>query len=424
MPNTILIGAQFGDEGKGKVIDILTQNADYIVRFQGGNNAGHTVLINQEQFILHLIPSGILHPGKKCVIGNGVVVDPQALLVEIDELKQKGISVEGNLVISELVHLIFPYHKKLDELREMKRGKGLIGTTKKGIGPAYADKASRTGIRLIDLYDTERFHDQLEFNVALINELFEKVFDEKGYSFEALYDEYCGYAEKMKPYAGDAISLLNSAVDSGSNILFEGAQGVHLDIDFGTYPYVTSSNTTVGGACSGSGLSPSLVDDVFGVVKAYSTRVGEGPFPTEFPPELDEEIRVEGKEYGATTGRSRRCGWFDAVLGRYSVWVNRINKIAITKLDVLSKLPEIQICTAYKYQGKTLKNFPHSLPILRHIEPVYETLPGWCTDISQAKSYDDLPANARKYVERIVDLLQTSLAMVSIGADRNATIIL
>ncbi|MFC1667832.1 adenylosuccinate synthase [Chlamydiota bacterium] len=422
MANTILVGMQFGDEGKGKIIDVLAKRADYIIRFQGGSNAGHTVLIDEDQYILHLIPSGILHKGKKCIIGNGVVVDPKALLDEINMLATKGISIEENLFVSELVHLIFPYHKKLDELREKKRGKSQIGTTKKGIGPAYADKVSRTGIRLIDLYDKERFFNILEFNISLTNELFEKVFHEKGYDLEQIYTEYCEYAKKLQPYLSDTITLVNNAVDNNKNILFEGAQGMLLDIDYGTYPYVTSSNTMVGGACPGTGIAPSKIDSVIGVLKAYTTRVGEGPFPTEFPKELSEQIRSIGKEYGATTGRSRRCGWFDGVLAKYSAWVNRIDEIAITKLDVLSALPELKICVGYTYKGKRLEHFPHSLPLLQNIEPIYELLPGWNTDISAIRTYNDLPKEARNYIETIGDFLAVKISMVSVGADRNATI--
>lgn len=423
--NIVLIGAQFGDEGKGKIVDLLAEKSDYIVRYQGGNNAGHTVEVKGEQFILHLIPSGILHLGKKCVIGNGVVVNPASLLEEMEYLKSKGIRVdETNLFISEGVHLIFPYHQLLDGLKEKRRGGDPIGTTKKGIGPAYADKAARSGIRLIDLYDEKRFYRKLKENVEYENEVFEKVFHESKVNFEEIFHLYVGYGEKLKKFCCDTIQLLNQAVKEKKLILFEGAQGTLLDLDFGTYPYVTSSHPVSGGACVGTGLSPKSLDHVMGVVKAYTTRVGEGPFPTEFVGDMQVQIRSQGKEYGATTGRPRRCGWFDACLGRYSTLLNGVDALAITKLDVLSGLEKLKICVGYRYQDQILKVPPHDINVLRACEPIYEEMEGWKEDLSTLKHYEGLPKNVKKYIERISELLEAKVKIISVGADRDQTIFL
>lgn len=423
--NIVLVGAQFGDEGKGKIIDLLAEKSDYIVRYQGGNNAGHTVEVNGEQFILHLIPSGILHRGKKCVIGHGVVVHPASLLEEMEYLKSKGITVDkDNLFISEGVHLIFPYHQLLDGLREKRRGRDPIGTTKKGIGPAYADKAARSGIRLVDLFDEKRFYRKLKENVDYENEIFEKVFHEPSISFEEIFHQYAAYGKKLKPFCCDSIQLLNQAVKEGKTVLFEGAQGTLLDLDFGTYPYVTSSHPVSGGACVGTGLSPKVLDHIMGVVKAYTTRVGEGPFPTEFVGDMQVQVRSQGKEYGATTGRPRRCGWFDACLARYSTLINGADTLAITKLDVLGGMEKLKICTGYRYQGQTLKTPPHDINVLRACEPIYEEWEGWKEDISTVRRYEGLPANVRRYVERISELLEAKVKIISVGAGRDQTIFL
>ena len=421
--NIVLVGAQFGDEGKGKIIDLLSENSDYIVRYQGGNNAGHTVEVNGVQFILHLIPSGILHPGKKCVIGNGVVVNPAALLEEMDYLKSKEVHVdEHNLYISETVHLIFPYHQQLDALKEKRRGRDAIGTTKKGIGPAYSDKAARTGIRLVDLFDENRFFRKLKENVEFENEIFEKVFHVPPVNFEEIFNQYLEYGKRLRSYSCNVVQLLNKAVKEGKSVLFEGAQGTLLDLDFGTYPYVTSSHPISGGACVGTGLSPKSLHNIMGVLKAYTTRVGEGPFPTEFLDGMQEQVRSQGKEYGATTGRPRRCGWFDACLARYSVMLNGVDSLALTKLDVLSGMEKIKICVAYRYQDKTFDVWPHDISVLRSCEPVYEEIEGWNENLNGVKRYEDLPQSTRKYIERISELLETKVKIISVGADREQTI--
>ncbi|MBI1870280.1 MAG: adenylosuccinate synthase [Chlamydiae bacterium] len=421
--NTVLIGAQFGDEGKGKIIDLLAQKSDYVVRYQGGNNAGHTVEVNGTQFILHLIPSGILHPEVRCVIGHGVVVNPAALLEEIKYLASKGVHVdEKRLFISEGVHLIFPYHQELDVLREKRRGKDPIGTTKKGIGPAYADKAARSGIRLVDLYDKDRFYRKLKENINFENEIFEKVFHAPKVDFDQIFEQYVQYGRQLKKFSCDVIELLHQAVKERKSLLFEGAQGTLLDVDFGTYPYVTSSHPVSAGACVGSGISPKALDSIMGVLKAYTTRVGEGPFPTEFSGEMQDQIRTQGKEFGATTGRPRRCGWFDAALAKYSVLINGVDSLAITKLDVLDGMEELKICTGYRYQGKSYRTFPHDITVLRGCEPTYEEMPGWKESISHIKHYQDLPLKTRQYIERIAELLEAKVKIVSVGADRDQTI--
>ncbi|MFH1798540.1 MAG: adenylosuccinate synthase [Candidatus Omnitrophota bacterium] len=419
---TVLVGTQWGDEGKGKVIDLLSSDVQYIVRYQGGNNAGHTVVIDDNKYVLHLIPSGILHQGKICVIGHGVVIDPKALIEEIELLESKGVIINGRLKVSDKAHVIFPYHRKIDEFRDERRREGKIGTTKKGIGPCYADKVSRVGIRIADLFDKEYFLARLKDNVKEKNALLSDLEDFEGFSEEGIFQEYMEYAEFLRKFVCDTTVLLNSALKKGESILFEGAQGTFLDVDYGTYPYVTSSNATAGGACVGGGIGPSRINRVLGVVKAYTTRVGEGPFPTEFGPCLMEKIREKGGEFGATTGRARRCGWFDSVLVKNSVSINGIDKVVITKLDVLDDLETIKICVSYRYKGKIYDNIPGEPGFLDKCEPVYEEHPGWKRDISKITTYEDLPLAARDYLERIKELIGTDIMMISVGKSRKQTL--
>ncbi len=415
MANIVVVGAQWGDEGKGKIIDILSRDADYVIRYQGGNNAGHTVVIGNDEFILHLIPSGILHKGKICVIGNGVVVDPEALISEIKTLRGKGIYVDDNLKVSEQVHLIFPYHKEIDRLSERRQK---IGTTGRGIGPCYTDKIGRCGIRLADLLDDELFRKKLKEALEAKNEYLRKMYDHEGFSFDDIYNKFVEHRKILSKYACNTTKLLNEAVKKEKKLLLEGAQGTLLDIDHGTYPYVTSSNATAGGACTGTGLGPSKIDKVIGVVKAYTTRVGEGPFPTEFGPELMERIRKKGKEYGATTGRPRRCGWFDSLIVCHSALVNSLDSIVVTKLDVLDELKTIKIAVAYKYKGKIYKDFPANIEMLWNVEPVYEEHPGWGEDTSRVSRYSDLPTNAKRYLKRLEALIGVKIELVSVGSRR------
>ena len=420
--NIVIVGAQWGDEGKGKIIDILSENADFIVRYQGGNNAGHTVIVDGKQFVFHLIPSAILRPEKICVIGNGVVIDPKALLEEIENLKKRNIKIDSdNLKISLNAHIILPYHKILDKLRESKRT-FRIGTTGRGIGPCYADKVARCGIRVVDLINPKVFRQRLKDNLREKNEIFKKVYGQAGFPFDATYLEYTRYAKKIGKFITDTSLLLNKASLEGKSVLFEGAQGTFLDIDFGTYPFVTSSNATAGGACSGTGFPSSKIDKVIGVVKAYTTRVGEGPFPVEFSQKLMQVIRKKGKEFGATTGRPRRCGWFDAVMGRYAVLVNGLSELAIMKLDILDSLKTIKICTAYKYKGRLYKDFPSDLEILQKCQPVYEEHKGWQESTEKVKDYRRLPGAARRYIERLEVLLNTEVKYISVGSRRTQTI--
>lgn len=420
--NTILIGAQWGDEGKGKIIDVLTERSDYVVRYQGGANAGHTVQFGDQEFVLHLVPSGILHAGKRCVIGNGVVIDPKALFSEIDGLEKRGIRVGGRLFISEQAHLIMPYHQLIDSLQEESRHGRKIGTTKRGIGPCYADKIARLGIRVGDLMDLPVFEDRLRYVLAEKNRVLTKIFEKPPLSFKKVYDEFRLWRSRIKPFVVDTIVFLNEAVRQKKKILFEGAQGTLLDVDHGTYPYVTSSNATAGGAVTGTGVAPTHIGNILGVVKAYTTRVGEGPFPTEFPPDLMEKIRTKGEEFGATTGRPRRCGWFDAVVVRHAVCVNGLDSIAVTKLDVLDELPKIKIAVAYRYGGKTYPHLPSNVRVLEKCQPVYEEHPGWLEDITRVKRYGDLPVNARKYLSRLSKILKTPISIISVGAERSQTI--
>ncbi len=419
--NIVIVGAQWGDEGKGKMIDILSGKVDYIARYQGGNNAGHTVIVDGSEFVFHLIPSGILHPGKICCIGNGVVIDPQVLLSELENIARYGIDIGDRFKISHIAHVIMPYHKILDCLRETKRSYK-IGTTGRGIGPCYADKISRCGIRMVDLMNPKVFAEKLKDNLKEKNEIFRKVYGHQGFSFNKIFTEYLGYAKALGKYVANTSRLLNDAAMRKKDILFEGAQGTFLDIDFGTYPFVTSSSATSGGACIGTGMPPTAIDKIVGVAKAYTTRVGEGPFPTEFPKSFGEFIRRKGNEFGATTGRPRRCGWFDAVMVREAVMLNGITELALMKLDILDGLKEISICTAYKYKGKTFKDFPHDLEVLKDLRPVYEQVPGWQTGVAGAKKFHDLPAKARSYLSRIQDLLGVKITMVSVGSSRDETI--
>ena len=423
--NRILIGAQWGDEGKGKVIDLLARKSDIIVRYQGGNNAGHTVKFNDRKFVLHLIPSGILHPGKICVIGNGAVIDPEALYKEVAVLEKEGIKVRGRLLISDQAHLIFPYHKELDRLKEegSKKGKA-IGTTKKGIGPCYADKMARVGIRVGDLKSLSYFKDRLAYVLSERNELLKKIYKAPALSFKDIFEHFKKYRVRLLDYAINTPKYLFDATKAGKDILFEGAQGTLLDVDHGTYPFVTSSNATVGGAITGSGISPTFIDRVIGVIKAYTTRVGEGPFPSQFPPKLMKFIQTKGEEFGSTTGRPRRCGWFDAVIARHAVRINGLDEMAVMKLDVLSGLPELKIATAYKVDGKVTQDYPNAIFEFSKAKPVYETMKGWTEDITKARKWKDLPLNARRYLKRLESLTGTPLRIISVGSQRHQTIFL
>jgi len=419
--NIVIVGTQWGDEGKGKIIDILSSRFDYIVRYQGGSNAGHTVVVNGKEYIFHLIPSGILHPGKICCIGNGVVVDPEMLLKEIEDLSKAGTSINNRLKISSIAHVILPYHKVLDRLRETKRS-NKIGTTGRGIGPCYADKISRCGIRMIDLLNRNVLRDKLKDNLKEKNEIFKKVYGHPGFDFSGIYKNYLHYGKVLSRYVCNTALLLNKASDDKKEILFEGAQGTFLDIDFGTYPFVTSSSATSGGACIGTGISPVKIDKVIGVAKAYTTRVGEGPFPTEFAPSFGKFIRDKGSEFGATTGRPRRCGWFDSVMVKEAILLNNISELAIMKLDILDGLKTVKICTAYKYKGKLFREFPHDIDVLKNATAVYKEMPGWDASINIARQYKDLSVNAKAYLGRLQDLLKTKIYIVSVGSSREETI--
>lgn len=419
--NTIIVGLQWGDEGKGKIIDILAKDVDYVVRYQGGNNAGHTVVVNNKTHVFHLIPSGILNKDKICVIGNGVVIDPEALLNEISSLRKERVNYEERLKISSQAHVIFPYHRILDGLRESKR-RFKIGTTGRGIGPCYGDKVARCGIRICDLYNKDLFAEKLRDNLLEKNEIFKKAFGHEGFKFDVIFKQYLGYAKKLKPFISNVPVLLCKAQEENKSILFEGAQGAFLDIDFGTYPFVTSSSATAGGACIGTGVAPTKINKVVGVVKAYTTRVGEGPFISEFTCDLMQKIRDKGREFGATTGRPRRCGWFDAVMARFSVMINGAGEMAVMKLDVLDELKTIKICTAYKYKGKIIKEFPYDLEVLSRAKPVYEEHPGWQENISSMRYYAELPLNARRYLDRLQELLKVRISYISVGSKREETI--
>ncbi len=426
MAAVVIVGTQWGDEGKGKVIDILSEHADIIARYQGGNNAGHTVVVGEKEFTFHLIPSGILHSGKKCVIGSGVVIDPEALISEIEDLEAKGIVFNGRLFISARAHVTMPYHKILDRTIDEKRGKGKIGTTGRGIGTTYMDKTARVGIRICDFLDSEVLKEKLEIGLEEKNDLLRMLKSSHRLDCKKILKEYTGYAKKIKPFAADTSLMVNKAVDNGENVLFEGAQGTFLDIDFGTYPYVTSSHPISGGVCTGIGIGPTKIDRVVGVVKAYSTRVGGGPFPTELKGELAEKLRNAGPigEYGRTTGRPRRCGWFDAVVARQSAIINGLDYIAVTRLDILDNFSKIKICTGYNYKGKIVHEFPPLLKVVENCDPVYEEMEGWNKDTSKIKNFSELPENASLYLKKISGLMKTKLCMVSIGPAREQTIIL
>ncbi|QWV98007.1 adenylosuccinate synthase [Geomonas nitrogeniifigens] len=425
MANVVVIGAQWGDEGKGKVVDIYTEYADDVVRYQGGNNAGHTLVVGDEKVILHLIPSGILHEGKRCVIGNGVVLDPEVFIMEITRLKSNGyLKDDGMLLLSEALHIIMPYHKRIDIARERNSGAKKIGTTGRGIGPAYEDKIGRRGIRLMDLLDEKAFTRKVKEVLDEKNLILTQLLGDEPFTFEEIYNEYMGYAEVLRKYAADTSLILHKDIKAGKSLLFEGAQGTLLDVDHGTYPYVTSSSTCSGGACTGSGVSPREIHEVIGISKAYATRVGSGPFPTELLDETGEALRQAGREFGSTTGRPRRCGWFDALVARYAVRVNGLSGIAITKLDVLTGLDTIKVCTGYKYNDQILDEIPASLEVMELCTPVYEELPGWTEDITGAKSMAELPKNAQDYVARVEALSGAPVVLVSVGPRRSETIVL
>ena len=425
MANVAVIGAQWGDEGKGKIVDLLAQQSDVVVRFQGGNNAGHTLVVNGRKTILHVIPSGALHRDKVCVIGNGVVLDAEVLLHELQELRQQGhLQNDSQLRISEQAHLIMPYHRAIDQARERMRGAGKIGTTGRGIGPTYEDKAARVGIRVIDLLEEDTFREKLEHNIAEKNVYLRAILKEQALDFEEIHRTYSGYREKLAPYVTDTGVLLDEMFRDGKNVLFEGAQGTLLDLDHGTYPFVTSSNTVIGGVCSGAGIGPRHIHEVIGISKAYTTRVGSGPFPTELTGPEGEKLRQDGDEYGATTGRPRRCGWFDAVAVRHAVRLNGLTGIALTKLDVLTGLPKIRVCTAYQAGARLLRHFPASLKVMESLEPVWEEFEGWQEPVSGARNVADLPANARRYMQRLEELVETEIVIASIGPDRDQTILI
>jgi adenylosuccinate synthase len=420
MSCTVLVGSQWGDEGKGKIIDVLTEDVDVVVRFQGGNNAGHTVEIGEEHFVLHLIPSGIFREGTKCVVGNGVVVDPVAIMTEIDGLQERGLSVDGRLFISDRAHVVFPYHKALDAGREESKAEGKkIGTTRRGIGPAYSDKITRTGLRMGDLLSDD-FRDKLSARLAESNKLLSAVGAPE--LDEGCLEEYLSASESLKPFITDTVPMLHAALAEGKSLLFEGAQGTMLDIDFGTYPFVTSSNATSGGACTGSGVPPNRIDRVVGVVKAYTTRVGEGPFTTELTDDIGKHIGEVGHEFGATTGRPRRCGWFDGVVARYAAMVNGIDFWAMTKLDVLDQIETLKICVAYECNGKRYETPPGDIAILAECKPVYEEMDGWMTSTKEVTKLEDLPPNARAYVDRLCEITGVKLGILSVGPRRASTL--
>ncbi len=424
MSGVIIVGAQWGDEGKGKIVDVLTEKADVVARYQGGHNAGHTVVINNEKFVLHLIPSGILHKDKLCIIGNGVVIEPSALIEEINGLKERGVDVGKNLLISKNAHLIMPYHIAMDNAHEKLRGSRKIGTTGRGIGPTYVDKMARTGIRVVDLYYPKVLKEKLDANLREINFLLKNRYKTKGFTTNGILKKYMGYAEKLSRYVADTDIVINDMIAKDRKVLFEGAQGTLLDVDHGTYPFVTSSSAVAGGACTGLGVGPTKISKVLGVVKAYTTRVGGGPFPTEIMGGVGEELRQRGGEYGATTGRPRRCGWLDFVGLRHALRVNGLTGIAITKLDILDALDTIKVCIAYKYGNSIHKDFPKEFSLLEEAEPVYEEIEGWKESTVGIKKFEKLPRNARKYIKKIEDTLGVKVDMVSTGQRRDELIML
>jgi adenylosuccinate synthase len=418
--NIAVLGAQWGDEGKGKIVDMLTPHFSAVARYQGGHNAGHTVYVNGKKFVLHLIPSGILHAGVTCLIGNGVVIDPQALFAEVEELARGGITVDGRLKISEKAHIILPYHRELDVLSEARRGERKIGTTSRGIGPAYEDKIGRRGIRVCDLLgDRAALADEVRENVSARN----RMIKDSTLDWKPVFDQVVAFGERMRPWVADVSLALHTMMSEGKTVMFEGAQATLLDIDHGTYPFVTSSNASVGGVCTGLGVPPRAIGGVLGVAKAYTTRVGEGPLPTELSGALADRLRESGQEYGASTGRPRRCGWYDAVVVRYSARVNGLDAVALTKLDVLDGLPEVLICTGYKTAAATITEFPADLRLLNGAEPVYERLPGWLSPTKGMTDFDRLPAEAQRYVKRLEEVSGVDCAIISTGSDRRETII-
>ncbi|WAA09552.1 adenylosuccinate synthase [Fervidibacillus albus] len=422
MPSVVVVGTQWGDEGKGKITDFLSEKANVVVRYQGGNNAGHTIKFQGKTYKLHLIPSGIFYKEKMCILGNGMVINPKALVEELSYLHQHDVSTD-NLRISNRAHVILPYHIRLDELEE-KHKKNKIGTTKKGIGPAYMDKASRIGIRIADLLDRDVFKEKLIQNLEEKNRIIEKLYRGKGFSFEEIFETYYEYGQKVKRYVVDSSVVINEKMKEGKRVLFEGAQGVMLDIDHGTYPFVTSSNPVAGGVTIGSGVGPTMINRVVGVAKAYTTRVGDGPFPTELTNQTGDHIREVGREYGTTTGRPRRVGWFDSVVLRHAIRVSGITDLSLNSIDVLTGIDTLKICVAYRYKGQQIDEYPASLKVLSECEPVFEELPGWTEDITHCRTLEDLPKNARNYLERIRDLVGIDLSIFSVGPDRLQTNVL
>jgi adenylosuccinate synthase len=424
MPGLVVVGTQWGDEGKGKIVDLLARDADVVVRYQGGSNAGHTVVNDRDTFIFHLVPSGILYRGTLCLVGNGVVVDPQALIEEMDRLQAKGVKIGRNFVVSARAHLILPYHKAIEKAAEQSKGSRRIGTTGRGIGPTYADKMARIGLRVGDLLNPTLFRRKLEENLEEINWTLERLYKVEPFAVEKVFQQYMACADRLKSHIGDTSALLNKALDQGKQVLFEGAQGTHLDVDFGTYPYVTSSSAAAGGACTGTGVGPTKIDAVLGIAKAYTTRVGSGPFPTELKDEVGCGLQERGKEFGATTGRPRRCGWFDGVVLRYATRVNGLDSLAVTKLDVLDGCKELKICTAYRHGGRLYREMPSDLQMLSESEPVYEVMPGWTTPTTGIKSYKKLPPQAKRYLKRIEELAECRIDIISTGSKRDETIVL
>jgi adenylosuccinate synthase len=424
VPLIVLSGCQWGDEGKGKIVDLISKEADLVARYQGGNNAGHTVVIDDTTFILHTIPTGILHPGTACLLGNGMVIDPEALSEEIRDLRQHGIAINTNLMISETAHLVMPYHKLLDQVQERKRGKGKIGTTGRGIGCSYGDKVTRQGVRVLDMRNKDRFVKKVRANLEFYEPLFEQIYSTNSFAPDDIIQRVWKHADMITSMAVDGVSVINQYIEQRKNILCEGAQGIHLDIDFGTYPYVTSSNPSPGGVCTGLGISPTKIDRIYGVVKAYTTRVGEGPFPTELTMEQGDNLRKLGSEYGATTGRPRRCGWFDAPLVRRALQISGIREVAITKLDVLDTLDTINICTGYRYKGRRIDIFPFGIESDDPYEPIYEELPGWKCSTEDVTKFDALPEKAKAYLHRIEELLSVKIVTVSVSPKRGKCITL
>ena len=423
MATAMVIGAQWGDEGKGKIVDYLAAKADVVVRSQGGNNAGHTVVTGGKAYPLRLMPSGIMYPGTVCVVGTGVVIDPKSFIEEMRNLEAQGINVD-NLQISTRAHIVFPYHNRLDEAEESRKGALKIGTTKNGIGPCYADKINRVGIRICDLMNPKVFAEKLQYNVAQKNMILEKLYGMEGFDYETMLTDYLGYAEILRPFVKDTNYTVNKLIAEGKNVLFEGAQATMLDCDHGTYPYVTSSHPIAGGACVGAGIGPRMLHNIFGVVKAYSTRVGEGPFPTELKNEIGDHIRDIAHEFGTVTGRPRRIGWLDARAVRYAATLNSLDYIAITRLDILDDMDEIKVCVGYEYEGKELEEYPADLTLLEKVTPIYRTFQGWKTKISGIRSYDELPENCRYYLEQISKLIGVPIGIVSVGPSREETIVL